>query len=158
VDADGVAALILRVALAKGLSQGSGAKGLVAELDILAPTIAGLTQPGANEGGEVAALAQQVCVLKLCESWFSQEGGLAAAAERMSLVGKAVPKVLHALYDADAVDEESFTKWWSTRPKSASKGEAGRLFEEQAGKFLEWLGDADEDSTDEEAEEEEEDK
>ena len=55
-----------------------------------------------------------------------------------------------------AAEEESFTAWWSTRPKSHSKGEAGRLFEEQAGKFLDWLSDADEDSTDEDADDEDE--
>jgi hypothetical protein len=156
VDADGVAALIMRVALTKGLSLGGGAKAVIAELEALAPTISELTQAGTGQGHEAGANAKQLSVLKLCESWFSQEGGLAAAAERMSLVGKVVPKVLHALYDADAVEEESFNAWWSTRPKSASKGEAGRLFEEQAGKFLEWLGDADEDSTDGEEDDEDE--
>ena len=154
VDGDAVAALIMRVALAKGLSQGGDAKAVVKELEILAPTVSELTQAAASEENDKAA-AVQLSVLKLCESWFSQEGGLAAAAERMSKVGKAVPKVLHALYDADAVEEEGFNRWWNEREKSASKGEAGRLFEEQAGKFLEWLGEADEDSSEEDSDEDE---
>ena len=144
----------MRVALAKGLSQGGDAKAVVKELEILAPTVSELTQAAASEENDKAA-AVQLSVLKLCESWFSQEGGLAAAAERMSKVGKAVPKVLHALYDADAVEEEGFNRWWNEREKSASKGEAGRLFEEQAGKFLEWLGEADEDSSEEDSDEDE---
>ena len=158
VDANDVAALIMRVALTKGLSQGDGAKPVIAELDALAPTISELTQASAAQDGEDAGHPQQLSLLKLCESWFSQEGGLAAAAERMALVGKAVPKVLHALYDADAVEEDSFNQWWNTRPKSSSKGEAGRLFEEQAGKFLEWLGEADEDSTEDEDDDDEDDE
>ena len=148
VDEAAVAALIVRVALTKGTAQGNGAKGVIQELDVLMPTVVKLVTDK-NKKAEDG----QMAVLKLCESWFSAEGGLVASAERMNAVGKAVPKVLHALYDADCVEEDGFSKWWGEREKSAGKGEAGRLFEEQAGKFLEWLAQSDEESSDDEEEE-----
>ena len=73
----------MRVALTKGLVRGGSAKAVIAELSNLVPTISDLTQAaGAQDGVEPSANEQQLSVLKLCESWFSQEGGLAAAAER----------------------------------------------------------------------------
>ena len=42
------------------------------------------------------ASAAQRSVLDLAEAWFSIEGGLSAAAERMGDLGKVVPKVMHA--------------------------------------------------------------
>jgi len=93
VEEEAVPALILRVALAKG--QPDGSKGVITAVDALAPLLAQLLQPqdGAEEG---SASAAQRSVLDLAEAWFSIEGGLSAAAERMGDLGKVVPKVMHA--------------------------------------------------------------
>ena len=53
VAADSVAALLMRVALTKGLVRGGSAKAVIAELSNLVPTISDLTQAaGAQDGVE----------------------------------------------------------------------------------------------------------
>jgi hypothetical protein len=106
--------LVLRTALIKGGASGNP-KQLMSEFDTYVPMLGRMICPD-------DAQSMRVHALSVMEGWFSVEGGLAAAAERVSKLGKAVPKLFMALYETEGMDEEvfeaDFLQW---RQPSASK-------------------------------------
>ncbi len=90
-------------------------------------------------------------------------GGLErlAGIEQPSLIPNGVPKILMALYQIDALDEELVKHWGTHVSKKFVDKDISKKVKRAAGPFLEWLDQADSDEEDdddeEEGEEEEED-
>jgi len=63
------------------------------------------------------------------------------------------PHIMKMLYDADVVDEEVFLEWGKKASKKYVSKELSTEIQAQAKKFIEWLKEADEESSEEESDE-----
>lgn len=73
----------------------------------------------------------------------------------MTAVGKALPKVLLMLYEADALEEETILEWWAERLTATPVPSLGQqAFTQQGAKFVDWLKEAESESSEEDSEEE----
>lgn len=92
----------------------------------------------------------QVELLLTMEEFCGDEGDFEGTGERGSAFGTIFPQLLKALYELDIISEEALMQWAEEKENA---DESEKVFLKKAQPFLEWLQEAEEESSEDEDDE-----